>query len=80
MAGEIPDVLIARVMRAVVHPTLVRLLVAIAPAKIKYSTGCLWDNDLGSGGGAHGDHCGDRRVAFSTYTIFFLFLFFLKRL
>ena len=49
MAGEIPDVLIARVMRAVVHPTLVRLLVAIAPAKIKYSTGCLWDNDLGSG-------------------------------
>ena len=33
MTGEIPDVRIARVTRDVVHPTVVRLLIAIVLAK-----------------------------------------------
>jgi hypothetical protein len=33
VTGEIPDVRIARVTRDVVHPTLVRLLIAIVLAK-----------------------------------------------
>ena len=35
MIGQIPDVLTVRVTRAVVHPTVVRLLIAIVLAKTK---------------------------------------------
>ena len=75
VTGEIPDARTVRVMRAVVHPTVARWLIATAPAKIKYSTGCLWNNNLGLGGGGHGGHCGDRRVALvhNFFSFFFLF-------